>query len=129
MATDYKKELRSFFDKLIQLEISYQQSFEDNPSYTYYHEVMDTFSAPDLRAQAIKNLATNASYSEAFILDAIYRMEALERDSYLRRKGRLDYLNDAFSESANEIQRLDLSKFNSLQFALGNTDIQKKSDA
>lgn len=129
MTTNYKKELRSLFDKLMQVETSCQQSFYEAPSYSYYHEIMDSFNASDMRAQAIKNIATNPSYAEAFVLDAIYKIEALERDSSLRRKNRLDYLSDAFTDCSREVRRLDISKFNSLQFALGNADIQKKSDA
>lgn len=129
MATNYKKELRSFFDKLIQLENSYKQSFEDTPSYSYYSDIMGAFSAPDLRVQALKSMAASPSFSEAFVLDAIYKMESMERDAHLRGKARLQYISEAYSESAMEIQRLDMSKFNSLQFALGNADIQKKTDA
>ncbi|HET8687876.1 MAG TPA: hypothetical protein VFM18_14635 [Methanosarcina sp.] len=129
MATDYKKELRSFFDKLMQVETGYQGSYLDPNPYTYYNEIMDSFDASDLMAQGLKGISNNPSLAEAFVLDALFRMEALERDSNLRAKTRLSYLDDAYFEGGSEMQRLELSKFNSLQFALGNSEVQKKSEA
>lgn len=123
-----RDQVRGLFSALQDLEDNFQQyalSPASLPDFSAYF--LDPIDVDILKADFLKRMSENGTFSEALCLDAIYRFDSIKRDLGIRSKRRRDYYTDAPSEYEDEKLRLETSKINTLQYMLGNSEAQAGS--
>lgn len=122
-----KDSVKALYTNLSSYEGSIIASLEDamvNPSMAT--DLLANLEVDELETDLISRMSHNSSNIESSFQEAVDTRYAVSREVNIRAMKRSDYYIDAGEEHADEKLRLELRKVNTMQYILGNTDIQRR---
>jgi len=122
-----KDSVKSLYTSLSSYEGSIVASLEDatvNPSMAT--DLLASLEVDEIETNILNRVSHNSSNVESSLQEAVDMRYAVSREVNIRAMKRSDYYIDAGEEHTEEKLRLEIRKVNTMQYLLGNTDIQRR---
>ena len=122
-----KDSVKSLYTSLSSYEGSIVASLEDatvNPSMAT--DLLASLEVDEIETNILNRVSHNSSNVESSLQEAVDMRYAVSREVSIRSMKRSDYYIDAGEEHTDEKLRLEIRKVNTMQYLLGNTDIQRR---
>jgi len=122
-----KDSVKALYTSLSSYEGSIVASLEDatvNPSMAT--DLLASLEVDEIETNILNRVSHNSSNVESSLQEAVDMRYAVSREVNIRAMKRSDYYIDAGEEHTDEKLRLEIRKLNTMQYLLGNTDIQRR---
>lgn len=122
-----KDSVKALYTSLSSYEGSIVASLEDatvNPSMAT--DLLASLEVDEIETNILNRVSHNSSNVESSLQEAVDMRYAVSREVNIRAMKRSDYYIDAGEEHTDEKLRLEIRKVNTMQYLLGNTDIQRR---
>lgn len=123
-----KTEIKNLFNKLSTIETNNLESITTpSTNFAFFKDTFSDFDMKSSKGEAKRVLTNSPSLAEAYLIDSIYKLMAIQRDVIIRSKTRLDFFLESTNESGEERSRLARNQANTILYSFGDSNTQNQN--